>query len=391
MSKVERLHVLLTGATGFLGGELLFQLSLRPEVETIACLVRGEVQNLQPRLRRVFEVHGHAFPEQKISAIAGNLCDERLPERLAAHSELERTQVVVHAAANTSFLSQNTDQIRETNVAGLARLLRWVERLPDLRSFVQVSTASICGRDSTHRNVLEDESPNSSANQLVSYTASKSDAERLVRERMPADRLLIARPSILVGDSRGWVPRSDPVLWALATMNRLRLLPVDGNARLDMVPVDYAATAILDLLFAERKYRVYHVSSGPEGATSAEDLATTLSSAFPALPPFHFLPSASFAELARWIRGRSGGAGRFGEVSDYRGYWRRTFGDERRTVALLAALRPYFRFMELGQTFDNRRLLGDTGLPLSLPAHVYLRRCMEHIATADIMGGALDP
>jgi thioester reductase-like protein len=389
--KVDRINVLLTGATGLLGGELLVQLSGRPEVATVACLVRGEVEKRQQRLRRVFELQGRAFPKRRVVAVAGDLLDVNLAGKLASRRELERTQVVIHAAANTSFLPQNTATIRETNIAGLGRLLRWAEQLSDLRCFVQVSTASLCGRDLTHRNLHEDESPNSSANHLVSYTASKADAEMLVRERLPADRLLVARPSILVGDSRGGVPRSDPVLWAVAAINRLRLVPVDAEARLDMVPVDYAARAIVELLFAVRQHDVYHVSSGREGATSARELATSLRSAFTKLPPFRFLPSESFAELASRIRRGSLDASRLGEVKVYLEYWSRAFGSKRRALALQTALGPYFRFMGLGQTFDNRRLLGDTGLTPPPTAHVYLRQSMEQLATIDVFRGALDP
>ena len=147
-----------------------------------------------------------------------------------------------------------------------------------------------------------------------------------------------------------------------------------------MVPVDYAATAILELLFAKRQHDVYHVSSGLERSPSTADLAAAFSSAFVSLPPFRFLAGASAAAWAKGIRGCSLDASRLAEVCDYLEYWIRTFGDERRMLALLSALRAYFRFMVLGQPFDNRRLLQDTGLQQSPPAHVYLPRCMQHVA-----------
>jgi long-chain acyl-CoA synthetase len=386
------LKVFLTGATGCLGGELLVRLSQRPEVERVLCLVRGEsTERVQQRLRNVFQLHGQSFPEHRLLAVPGNLLDEDLAGRLARCRELETTQLVVHAAANTSFLSQNDAIVRETNIVGLGRLLQWAERLPDLRSFVHVSTASICGRDLTQRNVMEGDSPDPSASQLVSYTASKLNAEMLVRERLPADRVLIARPSIILGDSRGWAPRSDPVLWAMAAINQLRLVPVDAHAPLDIVPVDFAADAILRLIFSRRRHDVYHVSSGPRCATSAGELALALSQSFGLLPPFRFVPSEMSGELAKRIRRRVAGPSRLGEMDQYLDYWARAWGDARRVRAVLAALRPYFRFMELGQTFDNERLLRDTGMKPPPPAHLYMQLCMAHLARIDVLRGAMDP
>ena len=113
---------------------------------------------------------------------------------------------------------------------------------------------------------------------------------------------------------------------------------VAAHARLDMVPVDYAATAILELLFAKRQHDVYHVSSGLERSPSTADLAAAFSSAFVSLPPFRFLAGASAAAWAKGIRGCSLDASRLAEVCDYLEYWIRTFGDERRMLALLSAL-----------------------------------------------------
>jgi hypothetical protein len=51
----------------------------------------------------------------------------------------------------------------------------------------------------------------------------------------------------------------------------------------------------------------------------------------------------------------------------------------------------YLRFMELGQVFDNTRLLHDTGIGWSTPAHAYIGRSLHHMDHIDLRSGALDP
>lgn len=115
---------------------------------------------------------------------------------------------------------------RLARVEGLARFLRWAAALPRLRTFMYVGTAAICERDIRERVVREDESPNLAARHLVRYTKSKLHAERLVREQLAPEQVLLARPSILLGDRRGFSPRSLP----LSLVYLENLAPLQGAA-----------------------------------------------------------------------------------------------------------------------------------------------------------------
>jgi hypothetical protein len=46
--------------------------------------------------------------------------------------------------------------------------------------------------------------------------------------------------------------------------------------------------------------------------------------------------------------------------------------------------------MQLGQVFDNARLLGDTRLANSEPAHVYLEGSFHYLDRIDLVEGAFD-
>lgn len=78
------------------------------------------------------------------------------------------------------------------------------------------------------------------------------------------------------------------------------------------------------------------------------------------------------------------------QYRDYLDYWIDNFGDNTKIRTLLYALEPYINFMELGQIFDNSRLLEDTNVGHSIPAHEYLKNCGKHIEAINIFEGAVD-
>ena len=246
------MKVLLTGSTGFLGGKLAVLLSKRREVERLYCLVRSNGQDARARLKAVFDFHDDPFDPARVVPVEGELRDAELGEKLAAHPELRDVDVVIHAAADTSFAPANGENLEKVNVQGTTALARWAESLPGLKTFCYEGTASICGSRLTNCNVREEQSPHASAVHLVKYCFTKMVGEISVRRIIPARKLVIVRPSIIMGDTRNWAPRSTVILWALAAVNLIRLIPVDPRANLDIVPVDYAARALVELLFAPR-------------------------------------------------------------------------------------------------------------------------------------------
>ena len=384
------MNVFLTGATGLVGGELLVELAARPEIERLWVLVRPRRgQTASERLRAVFAVHADPFDPARIVAVEGDLLDPGLVPRLAGDRALDGVDLVVHAAAQTSFLRMNEALIEATNVGALERLVRWARVLPRAPIFAYVGTAMICGTAPRSGPVGEDESPDPAVTHLVRYTGSKLRAELLLRRELPADRLLVLRPSIIMGDARPVAPRSPVILWVMAAINRLRLVATDPHAALDIIPVDYAARAICALLFARRSHGVYHISAGAGAATSAAALAALLARQFTDLPAFCFVRGELSPALRRWVQGQPPPPGsELWAHASYLAHWRASFRDPRRLLAVLAALEPNLRFMELGHVFDNARLVAATGLAPPLPAHVYMASSSHHLAAIDIVGGA---
>ena len=245
--------VLLTGATGFLGMELLVRLLERGEDELIV-LVRARdeaaaTERLQAVLRRLYDETPLAA--ERVRALPADVSLPRLGLSATHRREvLSRTSSIVHCAASIAF-DLPLEQARNVNAGGAARVLELAHELNGtgrLRRVVHVSTAYVCGR---HRGVFgERDAPGASASFRNSYERSKADGERVVATAGAGLPLAVARPSIVVGDSRcGWTPSFNVVYWPLQAFARglIDEVPADPDGTLDIVPIDYVADGILAL------------------------------------------------------------------------------------------------------------------------------------------------
>jgi thioester reductase-like protein len=244
--------VLLTGASGFLGMELLVRLLERGERDVIVLLrARDELaaaERLERLLARLYERPPPAA--ERVRAIGGDLTSPGLGLDAGARRELlARTTSVIHCAASIAF-DLPLAEARTVNVGGTSRILALARELSAagrLRRIVHVSTAYVCGR---HHGAFGERRAPRAARFRNSYERSKAEAERLLDERGADLPLAIARPSIVVGDSCcGWTPSFNVVYWPLQAFARgmVEQIPAAPDGSLDIVPVDYAADGILAL------------------------------------------------------------------------------------------------------------------------------------------------
>lgn len=383
------MNVFLTGVTGFLGGELAVLLSKSRRIERIYCLVR-EYDGVEPtsRLRQVFDFHGDAFDASRVIPVFGDLKDEHLGAKLAADKRLEEVDTIIHSAADTSFAPGSSRSVFKVNVRGTNQILHWAKSLPRLETFVYVGTASICGADLAGNHLYEDQSPRKEAKHLVRYSYTKMLGEMHVLRAIPKEKLLIVRPSIIMGDSRDRRPRSYVILWALAALNAIRLIPTRPESNLDVISIDYAARAIAKLLFVKRRWTTYHISAGKASATNLEKMLAALAGTPNGHPPVKFVSQDLLSQMKRWPKRLRAPSELLG-FPEYLDYWHTQFNGSLRII--MAGLEPYFQFIELDQTFDNTRLLADTGLSAPVPPHEYLLRTGKYLNEINLAEGALDP
>ncbi len=385
------MNVFLTGATGFVGGELAVLLSRVPQIDKLYCLVRPEGDlSAESRLERVFTFHGDFYDRERVTPVVGDLINPCLEHDLRGMKELREVDVVIHAAADTSFGPASQDSVRRVNVDGGLQILRWAQSLQNLETFVYVGTASICGTHLTNCNIHEDQSPDLRATHLVKYCHTKLVGEMNARRLIPEEKLLVVRPSIIMGDSRDWTPRSYVLLWALAAVDKIRLIPADPQASLDIIPVDFAANAIAKLLFAKRRWTTYHISAGLGSRTSLEKVVSAIRDASNGRPDFRFVEPELLRHMKRWPK-KLDDFSRLHHYTEYLTYWNSEFHGNGGLRLLLTSITPYLEFVALNQTFDNSRLRADTSLDNPPVAHDYLRATRHHLDAIDVTQSALDP
>ena len=143
--------VLLTGATGFVGMELLARLIERGDADVI-CLVRADrTTPLHDRLTAVFSRLYEDVPSGagRVSAVAGDVSVDGLGLSAADRGDvLDRVTHVIHCAASISF-DLTLEDARRINTGGARRMLALSQELVArgrLRRHVHVSTAYVAGR-----------------------------------------------------------------------------------------------------------------------------------------------------------------------------------------------------------------------------------------------------
>lgn len=153
---------------------------------------------------------------------------------------------LIHHCAAITYFGADPELARRLNVEGTREVLELATAADHLERLVHWSTALVSGGRRGY--VLEDEllAPEGFRN-AIEHTRFK--AEKLIRAHMREVPTTILRPSILVGDSiSGEIDRLDgPYLLVkllLGAPPDLRLpLPSQGEAPLNLVPIDYVVDA----------------------------------------------------------------------------------------------------------------------------------------------------
>ncbi|MFK7898409.1 MAG: SDR family oxidoreductase [Myxococcota bacterium] len=260
--------VLLTGATGFVGGELLLRLMARDE-RLILCLVRAESDQAakergEARLAALLGREPRADESKRIEWIAADL-----EEANAGLSEAARRRVtqavaeIFHCAASVEFDLPLADAHR-INVGGVEALLTLARDAgPNFRRFHHVSTAYVAGRASGR--VKANQIPTDHArNFRNTYERTKARAERLLRAQTEIP-VSIYRPSIIAGDTRTGRTDNWNVLYVpmrQIVRGRLPFISRGGKAIADTVGVDFVVDGIVALAERENaRIQAFHLTA----------------------------------------------------------------------------------------------------------------------------------
>ena len=293
--------VLLTGATGFVGMELLARYLERSDRQIVA-LVRASSdaaarKRVDAVLTNLFGRGGARYAD-RIEPVAGELTAPGMAVSAARREQLaERVSTIVHGAASVSF-TLPLAQAREINLDGTRSVLEFAD-LAQARGgidrYAHVSTAYVAGN---HAGRFCERDLDVGQGFHNSYEQSKFEAEQLVRSQAGLP-FTILRPSIVVGDRRnGWTAAFNVLYWPLRAFARglFEAVPAIPSAPVDVVSIDYVADAIYELCESGGGIgATYHLTAGSHASTIGE--IASLASRYFRRPVPQVLPPAEFAKI----------------------------------------------------------------------------------------------
>ena len=299
-------RVVLTGATGFLGRQILhLLLDQHPQAQVVLLLRDSALQSASQRLDTLLAGFGAAaagreLPRRRIQVVPADIRSERcaLSER-DWRAVADGATHVVHGAASVRF-DQTLDEARDVNVGGARNLLAIGEeafRGGTLQRFVYIGTAFVAGR---RKGLAREDELNLGQQFRNSYERSKCEAESLVRAQMVRLPATVLRPSIIVGDSRTGVTTSfNTLYWPLRAYAQRgwRIAPGSPRTVVDLVPVNFVAQAALHLTFlSEAAGRTLHLAAGPRRSATIGQIADAAARFFHRPPP-RFVNTRLFAAI----------------------------------------------------------------------------------------------
>ncbi|KAK3307264.1 uncharacterized protein B0T15DRAFT_394431 [Chaetomium strumarium] len=264
--------VLVTGATGSLGGHLAFQLAHRSDVRAVVCLNREHKTEAAARQKKAMKDKGVHFPDQllsKLRVLQADTSKPRLGLSEAVYDDL--------AASVTHVVHQAWPMSVKRPLSGFEPQFAVMRNLVDLASaivrrrpagfrcgFQLVSSISVVGNYRGSR--VPEDAVGIESLLPVGYAEAKWGCERmleaLLRQHPAHFRAMTVRLGQIAGSSiSGYWNPMEHFGFIVRSSQTLNALPdVDGHAY--WTPVNTIASALADLGLADSDcYAFYHIEN----------------------------------------------------------------------------------------------------------------------------------
>ncbi|MBS1206294.1 MAG: NAD(P)H-binding protein [Proteobacteria bacterium] len=350
--------LLITGVTGFLGGAVLEKILHGSEAINLLLLVRAEdkeagLERVKSNMRKFGLTDAVLSTLDTSQILLGDLGE---PEGFINDPALKSVTHVLNCAAVASF--GNNPLVWKVNVEGTLAFARRMSQVEGLQRFLHVGTAMSCTPEPDSL-VPESTEFHENAEHLVAYTRSKSTIEQLMRQECPQMPLVIARPSIVVGHTHHGCLPSTSIFWVFSMGLMLQKFMCSLEDRVDVIPVDYCADALLMLLEGQiAQGEVVHISAGEENSVRFADIDKAMARALEKAPVGDKYAQVSYETLVKMRRELKG---IFGPCNER---------------LMLKAMRLYGAFAMLNVRFSNDKLLS-MGMPKPPRFTDYIARCVQ--------------
>ena len=359
--------VFLTGGTGVVGSAIARAL-LENSDARLVLLLRGRSDD-EARERAGALLRAWNLPDAtlRVESVRG---DTSVPQFGLGAERLDRIADectrIIHCAAlvrmNLTLGEARAAAVTAAeNVLALARESRRAGRLE------KVEFLSTVGVGGTRQGVLPERLITEARGYHNTYEQAKAEAEILAARGMDEGLpITVHRPSMVVGDSRtGEIIRPQIFYHLVEFLSGRRtfgLFPAFGSVRLDIVPVDYVAAAVVwSSGRQDTGGRVLHLCSGPAESPRLDELQSRVCAAFVAagvrIPQRISLPPWVLQAAIPVIRALLPAPGR----------------------RALSALPIFLAYLSSNQGFANtetRRILDRAGIPLPT-VDSYLGKVLE--------------
>ncbi|KAI9205214.1 male sterility protein-domain-containing protein [Polychytrium aggregatum] len=273
--------IVLTGATGFLGAFLVFELAHKFPRAKINCLVRAPTEQaaidriINTAQKLVLDPSQRAFLDHNLKSRLVGLCGNLSQDKWGLSDERwkeisEETDMIVHNGAEVHWLF-DYDRLRGPNVLGTATALR-LATTHHLKPLHYISTIGTIPMAKKADKPLE-EKIYSAWNISGGYGQTKWVSEQLVNKaRSRGVPATIIRPAVIAGDSQYGVSNSDDYIWRYVKgCIQLGVAPSHATlVTMTMDPVDHVAKVVAEIAGSEEALSkfVFHISDSEHSVLS---------------------------------------------------------------------------------------------------------------------------
>lgn len=255
-------HILLTGATGFLGAHILKELLQIPNIH-ITCLARGK-----ERLENTYKYYFHESVLGKVDVINGDITDEHLGlSEEQYHALAEETDMCIHTAAIVHHVGKY-EEFQAVNENGTRNIINFCKKgniLLQHSSTYSVSGIGVVPLDPIKEKFNEDVLYIGQYYKENVYVHSKYEAEKLVlearKEGLDANIFRIGSLSWRTTDKQFQKnAKENGLVNKVLGWNEVGCY-VEEMAEfwLDFTPVDECAKALTLLAFKKSANNIYHL------------------------------------------------------------------------------------------------------------------------------------